>query len=426
MVRFLIVDDSEIIRKQLRSFLEKKRNYIVDEANDGLEALQKLKADPDYDIIALDVEMPRLNGLETLRGIASMDIEGTPIMITSRSDFNTVIQAVRQGAYDYITKPIDFENLLIVIDRTLEKRALEKENKRLIDDLQKMNNNLSLLVRQRTKHLAEAEQKARKYANQLEKAYEELKTLDKMKGDFISLASHELRTPLVLIKGYSEILLRKRYGNIPEGVENALKIQADNIEKLSEIINDILIINNLEIMENIYREENVDVNSLILETCESVKEFVNLRNQTCGSDLYEKPLYVKGNKKLLFYAVHNVLINAIKYTPDGGHISVKTYHSNHDGIPRCIISISDTGIGIPENAFEKIFTPFYEVKDIKYHSSGKFQFLSSGLGVGLSIAKNIVRQHSGEISVESKLGEGSCFTIAIPLISKPPSTNEYS
>ncbi len=416
MVRLLIVDDSDIIRKQLRKFLESKRGYSVEEASDGLEAIQVLKADPDFDIIALDVEMPRLNGLETLRGISSMDIDATPVMITSRSDFNTVIQAIRQGAYDYITKPIDFENLLIIIDRTLEKRALEKENKRLIDDLQKMNSNLAQLVRQRTKHLAEAEQKSRTYANQLEKAYEELKSLDRMKGDFISLASHELRTPLVLIKGYSEILLRKRYGDIPHQVESALKIQNDNIEKLSEIINEILMINNLEVLENIYKEENLDINPVLVEAYESLKEFINLRNQVFKSDLYEKPLLVKGNNKLLFYAVHNLIINAIKFTPDGGVITLRSALKNSENRPMAIISVSDTGIGIPEDALEKIFTPFYEVKDIKYHSSGKFQFLSGGLGVGLSISKSIISQHSGQIAVESSLGKGSTFYISLPLV----------
>ncbi len=416
MVRVLIVDDSEIIRKQLRAFLETKKRYEVQEASDGLEAIQKLKADPDFDIIALDVEMPRLNGLETLRGISSMDLDAVCIMITSRSDFNTVIQAVRQGAYDYVTKPIDFENLLLVIDRALEKRALEKENKRLIDDLQKMNSNLTQLVRQRTKHLAEAEQKARTYANQLEKAYEELKSLDKMKGDFISLASHELRTPLVLIKGYSEILLRKRYGHMSEQVENALKIQSENIEKLSEIINEILMINNLEILENIYKEENIDINPVLVEAYESLKEFINLRNQVFKSEISEIPLIVKGNNKLLFYAVHNLLINAIKFTPDGGVIVLRSAMKNSESPSKALISVSDTGIGIPQESLEKIFTPFYEVKDIKYHSSGKFQFLSGGLGVGLSIAKNIVNQHSGRIAVESSLGKGSTFYITLPLV----------
>lgn len=414
MTRFLIVDDSEIIRKQLRAFLEKKRNYIIEEAGDGLEAIQKLKNDGNYDIIALDVEMPRLNGLETLRGIAGMEIEATPIMITSRSDFNTVIQAVRQGAYDYITKPIDFDNLLLVIDRALEKRSLEKENKRLVDDLQKMNANLAQLVRQRTRNLADAEKKSRNYANQLEKAYEELKTLDKMKGDFISLASHELRTPLVLIKGYSEILLRRNYGDIPPAVENALKIQAENIEKLSELVNEILMINNLDILENIYIDEKFDLNPLLIDAYESLKAFINLRKQVFISELSKEPLYIKGNKKLVFTAIHNILINAIKFTPDKGIITIRSSERNVGTLPKCIIQITDTGIGIPENAIDKIFTPFYEVKDIKYHSSGKFQYLSGGLGVGLSIAQSIIQQHSGKISVESVLGKGSTFTITLP------------
>lgn len=415
MVRFLIVDDSDIIRKQLRIFLEKKRGYTVEEASDGLEAIQRLKADPEFDIIALDVEMPRLNGLETLRGIQTMDINATRIMITSRSDFNTVIQAIRQGAYDYITKPIDFDNLLLIIDRALEKRALQKENKRLVDDLQKMNSNLAQLVRQRTKHLAEAEHKARNYATQLEKAFEELKSLDKMKGDFISLASHELRTPLVLIKGYSEILIRRKYGDIPPAVENALKIQAENIEKLSDIINEILMINNLEVLKDIHKNEKVDINIICKNVSDSLMPFIALRRQVFDLQLHDGPLLTNGNPKLLSSAVHNLLINAIKFTPDEGRIQLGVFYRELGDLRKAIIRVSDTGIGIPEDALSKIFAPFYEVKDIKYHSSGRYQFLSGGLGVGLSIAKNIIDQHAGKITVESEVGKGSIFSITLPV-----------
>jgi len=413
MVNILLVDDNDTVRQQIHSFLRQQRSFHIDEARNGIEALSRVKHNGNYDIIALDVEMPMLNGIETLRTLSSMAIDAITIMVTSRKDFKTVVKAIRLGAYDYVSKPIDFDQLLFVIDRALEKKRLQMENRRLMKELKEINRNLSYLVEQRTRNLAEAEKKTRIYAGQLEKAYESLKSLDKMKSDFISLASHELKTPLVLISGYNEILLRKRYGELSEATEKALRIQKDNIAKLNKIVDEILMVNKLQTTQLINMNQTIDIHQLISDIISEYKDFCAIRQQSLETAFSSQPASLKGNSKLLNNAFANLLINAIKFTPDGGTIRIRTRHESAGA--RIAVIMEDTGIGIPQEAVDKVFDLFYEVKDVRHHTSGKYQFLAGGLGVGLTITKEIVEHHGGKIAVSSSLGKGSVFTVSLPL-----------
>jgi signal transduction histidine kinase len=247
--------------------------------------------------------------------------------------------------------------------------------------------------------------------------------LDKSKSDFISIATHELKTPLTLIEGYAAMLKEQSStGSGPlqsdillKGIHNGtrrLKEIIDDMVDVSMIDNDLLTLNFqpvwighlLDVVKSEYREP-LSERKLKL----NVKSFPGSREMTFGDN------------ERLFQALRNVIANAVKFTPDGGQITV-------DGriLPGFIeITITDTGIGIDPEDHIRIFEKFSRLENSALHSSGKTKFMGGGPGLGLPIAKGIIEAHGGAIWVESPGRDethcpGAMFHILLPLQKSPP------
>jgi len=221
--------------------------------------------------------------------------------------------------------------------------------------------------------------------------------------DFIANVSHELKTPLTIIKGSVETLLKGALNNADEA-EHFIKIIAKHTDRLTILINDILSLSNIE--EKIKKKEifltKHKVCKLIGDALCLHKEKIQEKNLTVTVDC-NKNIEIVANKQLLELAISNIIDNAEKYNSKDGFIKIKAERLKD----RILISITDSGIGIRQKHIPRLFKRFYRVDKIESRNIG-------GTGLGLSIVKQIVKAHRGLITVKSKLGKGSTFTIILP------------
>jgi two-component system phosphate regulon sensor histidine kinase PhoR len=232
-----------------------------------------------------------------------------------------------------------------------------------------------------------------------------VREISQMKSDFVSKASHELRTPLSSIRAYVEMLVdgeaddeaaRQEFYGIIQNETNRLGRLIDNMLNISRIEAGIVQI----------ERENVDIKPLIDRAINSLEPQAKEKEITLITKLAEVDLSVDGDVDMLYQVVLNLLSNAVKYTPDGGRVTVS---ADSDNLTRCVLlSVSDTGLGIPPDALPRLFDKFYRVENYKR--------VAKGTGLGLSLCKHIVETlHHGQIGVESELGMGSKFWVTIPM-----------
>ncbi|MBV7271917.1 HAMP domain-containing protein [Clostridiaceae bacterium UIB06] len=226
----------------------------------------------------------------------------------------------------------------------------------------------------------------------------DIKKFENMRSQFVANVSHELKTPLTSIKGFAETL---RYVDDPANKEKFLGIINDEADRLTRLINDILILSNIENETN-EKVEEIKVNSIVNDVCYLMKNLAKKKEVNLTIELKEVPDLL-GDCDRFKQMIINLVDNAIKYTDCKGSIKVQTNYLNNN----CIISIEDTGVGIPKEHIERLFERFYRVDKARSRAQG-------GTGLGLAIVKHIVMLFNGTISVESEVGRGSRFIIKIP------------
>jgi signal transduction histidine kinase len=241
-------------------------------------------------------------------------------------------------------------------------------------------------------------------ALELEKANEDLKELDRKKSEFLSTVSHELRTPLAPIKSCLEGMLKERYGKINEIQRNRLEIALVSVNDEVRLIDNLLDLVRIQEKRVALDIEHVSVKEIICNVAQQLEydaknKRINFKLEIPGKDL----LAIQLDKGKIKQVIINLIYNAIKFTPDGGTIEVSA--SREEEFIK--IAVSDSGCGIPEDKLEKIFERFYQIDSSLTRKIG-------GSGIGLSIVKEFVELHGGQISVESKPEVGSVFTFTLP------------
>ncbi len=283
----------------------------------------------------------------------------------------------------------------------------------------------------------------REITENLERSTAELQRLNQMKDSFLGLASHELKTPLTVILGYSDLLLDEMADSVAEEALPMIKHIDDAANRLSNIVRDMVDVSMLDSNALHLRRRVVDINEVIRQALDEIEFFFTVRKQTHQLLLADNlpPLMCDADR--LVQVITNLVVNSIKFTPDGGNITITTRLSQRlkyagaahgedteelrrigtELTPFVEILISDTGIGIDESDQIHIFEKFYEVGIIEEHFTGKVAFKGKGTGLGLTIVKGIVDMHGGEVWVESPgcdphLYPGSTFHVLLP--TQPP------
>lgn len=232
------------------------------------------------------------------------------------------------------------------------------------------------------------------------------KNLKRIKSEFITNLSHEIRTPLTAIKGYLEAIEEPDINK--EDRKKFLKIVRENIERLTNIVSDLLLLSDIERQERKLKTEKIDLNGLAREVILLFRKTAENKGIQLEFSPSKIPEYY-GDGFLLQQLLINLMSNAVRFT-EKGRVEVSINFENG----RFYIMVSDTGIGIPSDEIPRIFERFYTVDKSRSKTQG-------GTGLGLSIVKHIVQLHQGEIKVESKLREGSKFTVILPAIQSPSS-----
>ena len=242
-------------------------------------------------------------------------------------------------------------------------------------------------------------QKARLLA-ELQAAYDALNELDQMKSDFIAIAAHELRTPLSLILGYAMFLKEDASG----ATEGQLDIVLQSAMQLRSLIDEMINLRVVDAGAAALELEEFPIQELITTGIEEISSIAKAKEQRISLSMPPEPIVVEADRSRMHLVLINLLSNATKYTAQGGRIGVQA--SRRTDAARFIVW--DTGIGIPRKDFDRIFDRFYQV-------GSSLARRYEGMGLGLSIAKEMIELHGGHIKVESQEGKGSAFTVTIPL-----------
>jgi signal transduction histidine kinase len=377
--RVLVVDDEKEIRAFLNKALSRFGGFHVELAESGEEALHKLEKEP-FDLVLTDLKMPTMDGLQLIAEIAKSKPETLTIMMTGHGTVDSALEAMKLGASDYITKPLNLDEMILRLRKVLEER-------------------------QRFVRLKD-------FADQLESTNQELRRIDSMKSEFVSVASHELRTPLAAIKNAVQLMLSGKTGEINENQEKFLSVAERNINRLTNILNDLLNLSRIESGKIELKFENIELKDIIELAASSLRPHADVKSIQIAVETPESLPEIYGDQEKIEQILTNLIGNAIKFTPSGGKILISVKPPSYDqtgGYGNMVaISVKDTGIGIPAEHLGAIFEKFHQVEGSLHRSV-------SGTGLGLAITKGLVEAHQGKILVQSDVGKGSTFTFTLPV-----------
>ncbi|MCU0496838.1 MAG: ATP-binding protein [Anaerolineae bacterium] len=287
-------------------------------------------------------------------------------------------------------------------------------NARLVADLQHLNASMRSLNRG------------------LEEANKELAKLDSVKSDFVTIASHELRTPLAQIRGYTDIIdAVNEQGMLDQEQTNVLVGNLRKAtERMEELISAMLDVSQLDVNAMDLRFTQTPPDTLLRMAIEPLTDAIKQRKLTLILRGVKGLPPLKADLQRLVQAFRNIIVNAIKFTPDGGRIDIAASlqpAQAKDGVDHILITIADTGVGIAPEHIDLIFKKFYRTYDPSLHSTGTYKFLGAGPGLGLTIAKGVIEAHAGRIWAESpghsaENFPGTTFYVLLP-INPPTETN---
>ncbi len=527
--RILVLDDEvaicEICARSLSRY-----GYEVVTVTSPHRALEMLCQER-FDLLLLDVRMPEMDGLEVMRRVRQFSPDIAIVVMTGYASLEAAIEAVKQGAADFLQKPFQLEPLRLAVSGALAQRDLMRERTRsealmhlvqvseqmaasldvaelihyalraamtetraqrgsvmlyepetevmrlegaiglpqevpvgytvpagegvvghvlrcgqplLVENVQQEARLIGLsLPRQSQYHnpsflsvpiragsrtlgvlnlsekaggapfqasdleaaglltnqLALALEKARLF-EEIQASYRRLQEVDRLKSEFINIAAHELRTPLSIILGYA-LMLKDELQGAPQ--QEQVGAIVESTLQLTRLVDDMTNLRYLEAGQVALTFRSLHLQDLLPAIVERFQKMMRDKGQTLFCEVSEDLPPVRGDREKVELVLSNLLSNANKFTSSGGVIRVSAARQGND----ILVTVEDTGIGIPPEEWERIFEPFYQVED-------SLRREHSGIGLGLSIARELVQLHGGRIWVESQVGKGSRFFFTLP------------
>lgn len=369
-IRVLLVDDEDAFRLPLAKRLS-KRGFEVIQASGGRQALELLDKDP-LDVIVLDVKMPDMGGLVTMSEIKKLRPQTEVILLTGQTTARDGVEGMKAGAFDYLGKPIELEQLAGKIRQAHEKAERTEEKAHEAEFRAKMEQKLA--------------------------AAERLASL----GELAAGVAHEINNPLAIISE-SAGWLKSRFhkddsinDDLRKNCELAISKIERSVERAGRITHQLLSFARRN--DTVTREFDLGVicdetAELTRKTAEQAGASVQIQNITDNPVIWSDPFQIR-------QVLINIVNNGLQASRSGGKVEIILTESDKDVI---MLSIRDNGPGIPKENLERIFEPFFSTKPP-----------GSGTGLGLSVSRSIIEKLGGRIEVESKLGVGSNFRIFLP------------
>ena len=354
-VSVLVIEDDAGLRLAEGEFMM-RAGYRVSLAVDGEEGIRLAQSQP-FELAVCDLSLPGMDGLAVLDALKRLQPKCELLMVTGYASMQSALECMRHGAYDYISKPFDKAQLLRLMEKALERRSL----------------NLKVV---------------------------ELEELNRLKSDFVASMSHELRTPMNAVMGFTELLLEGAYGALNAEQAGALRSIGDGGAELLALIDSVLELGRLSAGSLEAHNAPFDAAKLCREAAAEAgpKAAAKGIQLSCSAE-GEAPL--ASDRAKLKRIVTCLLDNAVKFTVQGS-VSLSLHQAA--GVTR--ISVTDTGLGMGPDKIPFLFQEFRQLDSALNRQFG-------GMGLGLAIAKKMAALLGGNVEVESELGKGSRFTVAI-------------
>lgn len=378
------------------------------------EALVSLKENH-FDVILLDISLPDKQGLYAVSQLHKAEPEVPIVVLTDIKDKALALEALQKGAQDYLIKgKIDSNLLGRTIHYAIERQQILKKLCESEEQLQRLQEEQMSKVEEKTNELNELREKNyylqkeiaahQRLEHELCKTLTQEKGISELKSNIISMVSHEYRTPLTTILSSAELLEHYSHKWTQEKRNRHLQRIQTSVNHLTQLVSDVLLVSKAEVGKQEFNPSSLDLATFCSQLVEEIQittgsfhsiNFVSL----CSC----REVYL--DKKLLRQMLTNVLVNAIKYSPQGGSIQFELV-CEHEKASSVTFRIRDQGIGIPLKDRARLFDAFYRSSNV-----GQI----SGTGLGLAIVKKCVEFHGGQIDLESEVNLGTTFTITLPL-----------
>ena len=364
----LVVDDEESVATTIEAIL-RMDGHDVTSVTTGADAVRLLN-ERRYDVVLTDLRLGDMDGIDVLREVQRTSPETASIMLTGYASLESAVAALRSGAYDYLMKPSDVEELRATVNRAIERGLLRRR-------------------------------------------LQELEEVDRLKTQFLSMASHELRTPLTAVSGFIQVarrrITRASGSDSPDWKQEAtraaetLELAQRQARRLGRLVDELLDVSRLQL-------GRIELHERELDLVHSLKEVIDRMRllHTGHSFDIEAPAttaLVLADLDRMDQVFENLLGNAVKYSPNGGAVSIRV----RGDAGEAHVAVTDHGIGIAADELENVFNLFYRSPDPRAGHVG-------GLGLGLYISREIVTRHGGRMWAESG-PQGSTFHVVLPLAS---------
>ncbi|MFH0793406.1 MAG: response regulator [bacterium] len=353
--RILVIDDERRMAQSVRELLE-NHGYEVALAFSGNEGIEKLK-ESDFSVVITDLRMPEVDGYEVLKYLHESRPSTLAIVITGHASTESAIEALHYEAFDYLTKPFDFDLL----------RA------------------------------------------SVEKAFHKIET-ERLREDMISMLTHDIKIPLTSIIGYASLIYNAE-GELNAKAREFIRTISSNGQKILTLIDNYLTSNKIAAGRLHLMETEIDLKCLVEDLLQIVCVDAEKRGVDLKCDIPESLPMVNGDESLLFRAFGNILNNAVKYTPEGGYVTMSLREVGADAsplkVPSVAIKVENTGPGIPAEDLSQIFERYTRSRNI--HGI-------EGSGIGLYVVKNVIDAHAGKVVAESIPHQKTTFCLHLPVM----------
>jgi len=354
--RILIVDDEAVIRDLCIRAL---KGYQIVEAGNGQEALA-LFDKGGIDVILTDVMMPGMDGIELLKRIKQKEPTIVVIVMTGFAEKDVILNALKADADDFISKPLNLLQLKTAVNKALVKKALKEE-------------------------------------------IASLKSLDRLKSNFLSIISHKFRTPLTAISLFLQNLGTGVLTPNDPDFRMHMRLISDESAYLERLVSDLLVFSRMMDTGKALLLEPCSITAAIHQILSESREIAVKPAVEAILDLHEVP-EIDVDKEKITFAIKQVIDNAFKFSGEEGEVRISLYHDPAE----ITLVVTDTGNGIPGEEIPKIFEKFYQIDP---HNTGQVR----GFGLGLYYAREFLRMHGGTVSVENAEDRGTKVTVTLPL-----------
>ena len=364
----LVVDDEESVATTIQEIL-KLDGHTVTAVTSGTEAL-RLLGERQFDVVLTDLRLADIDGVDVLKEVQRTAPDTAAIMLTGYASLESAVAALRSGAYDYLMKPSDVEELRATVNRAIERRELRR---RLV----------------------------------------ELEETDRVKTQFLSMASHELRTPLTAVSGFIQVARRRiiraadrddpaiDWKQEATRAAETLELAQRQSRRLGRLVDELLDVSRLQLGRVELHPTDLDLVAAMRELIERMRLLTTTHTLEFETDVESAPAVADRDR--IDQVFENLIGNAMKYSPAGGtvHVTLATQGEEAE------VTITDQGIGISPDELDRIFNLFYRSPDPRAGHVG-------GLGLGLYISREIITRHGGRLWAESD-ETGSTFHATMPL-----------